>query len=267
MYRCGRCHTAFVSPTPSPAFLEAFYDSYHRPLSEGGEYASFEERAAQDFDAKSKHMRSVLGAGRWRTLDVGCGKGHFLKACEPNGWDSQGIDLSSSAVESARKLGLVAHVGRLEEHAAHLGLFDAVSFWATIEHLPDPFSMLRAMRAVLKPGGYVFLDTGIGWDWLDRGLPGRTQWYDPPQHLFVFSRNGIVRLMERAGFEIVAIDPCFERNGLRRAARLARAAVAVAALRVAYLVSGLSVEPGGATRFPIGNLMMVVGRAMPRAQV
>jgi len=39
---------------------------------------------------------------------------------------------------------------------------------ATIEHLPDPIGMLRNIRDVLKPGGRIFVDTGIGADWLDR---------------------------------------------------------------------------------------------------
>ena len=43
-----------------------------------------------------------------------------------------------------------------------LGTFDVVTFWATIEHLPDPGAMLRHIFDILKPGGRLFLDTGIG---------------------------------------------------------------------------------------------------------
>jgi SAM-dependent methyltransferase len=262
MFRCIECRSAFVSPVPSPEFLEAFYDEYHSGTEGGGEYSSFEDRVAKDFGAKARVMQRVLGHGRPRTLDVGCGRGFFLKTCKDFGWESEGIDLSASAIDFARKeFGLKVHLGRLEELSQEMGKYDAASFWATIEHLPDPRATLSAIHGVLNPGGYLFMDTGIGWDWLDRALPGRTQWYDPPQHLHVFSREGISRLLRGCGFDIVTIDTCFERSRIRRTARLVRAGITAAALRAAYLLSGLSSQPPTSTKFPIGNLMLIVARA------
>ena len=265
MYRCASCSTAFVDPTPSAAFLERYYAQFHRTLEEGGGYERFEARNAADFAAKIRLIRrtlGTLGVGAHRLLDVGCGKGQFVRACVEAGVDASGIDLSSTAVAAARSVARVSAVcGRLEEHSEALGRFDAVTFWATIEHVPDPVATLRSIRRVLKPGGFVFLDTGAGCDWLDRLLPGFVSWYDPPQHLFVFSRDGLRRALDAAGLDLVRLDPCFERSALRRVARILRGAAAGVGLRSVAALTRLQGSAFGFTRFPIGNLMLAVARA------
>ena len=74
-----------------------------------------------------------------------------------------------------------------------------VTLWATIEHLPDPRSVIQAIHDCLRPGGILLCDTGLGHLIWKRSLLGHSQWHDAPQHLFVFSENGSVRLLETFG--------------------------------------------------------------------
>lgn len=262
MYRCGLCRTTQVLPTPSDDFLRDFYARFHLELDQGGGYELFEGRMARDFAAKVGRIRQRTGPGPVRLLDVGCGKGFFVKACRDTNIDATGIDLSSSAIEYARNtLGLALHEGTIEDRAGVLGLFDVVTFWATIEHLPDPLRTLRTIRTVLKPGGLLFLDTGIGADSLDNLLPGCTQWYDPPQHLFVFSREGVRTALEKSGFKDVTVDPCFERSGWRKLARQCRNYAVAAMLRAVATLGRLHDGPFKFTRYPLGNLMFITARA------
>jgi SAM-dependent methyltransferase len=41
----------------------------------------------------------------------------------------------------------------------HLGAYDAVVMLALIEHLVDPLRALRNVRSMLRPGGFVYIDT------------------------------------------------------------------------------------------------------------
>ncbi|HRJ49239.1 MAG TPA: class I SAM-dependent methyltransferase, partial [Phycisphaerales bacterium] len=141
-----------------------------------------------------------------------------------------------------------------------IGAFDVATFWATIEHLPDPVGMLRDIHDMLRPGGVLLLDTGIGDDWLDRLLPGRVQWYAPPQHLFVFSGSGFARSVEQAGFQVVHHDRCFDRSRRRRMIRMVRNGVTAALLRAASEIGRLKPGPFAFTRFPLGNLQSIVAR-------
>lgn len=213
---------------------------------------------ALDFASKIRRIKSVAGSGTVRLLDVGCGKGFFVSACVREGIDAGGIDLSATAVEYAeRTLKVPVRQGRLEDYVVELGPVDVVTFWATIEHLPDPLATLRAIRQVLNPGGHLFLDTGVAGDLLDRLLPGRVQWYDPPQHLWVFSVQGIRQALLRCGFVNVQVDPCFERSAARKVIRIGRNLTTAVMLRLSATIGRLRAGPFEFTRFPMGNLMFV----------
>lgn len=260
MYRCHACAAAFVSPTPTAEQLARYYNSYHLDDEHGGVYDSVEARMQSDFPAKLSLLKRHAPAGA-RLIDVGCGKGFFVKAAADAGIDAQGVDLSESGVAYATgTLKVRATAGLLADLKPTLGAFDAATFWATIEHLPDPIATMRDIRDVLKPGGLLLLDTGIGHDWLDRTLPGRTQWYDPPQHLFVFSRRGMEIALDKAGFSIVHFDPCFDRSAGRRFARKLRNTALALGLRTAAALGRLRHSPFCFTRYPVGNLMSVVAR-------
>lgn len=258
-YRCQSCRTAFVDPVPSDEALTRFYHNYHLSAEDGGSYVAVEDRMEADFPAKIALVRSAFGGGTPRRLiDVGCGKGYFVKACDAAGIKAEGVDLSGSAIDFAQKsLGIVAHAGALHDLKHRIGKFDAATFWATIEHLPKPVTMLKDIAELLEPGGRLFLDTGIGDDWLDRLLPGTVQWYDPPQHLYVFSKAGIAIALESAGFRIERIDTNFERSATRRITKALRNGITGAGLRIAAELGRTVQRDLTFVRFPMGNLLSV----------
>ncbi len=259
MYRCAGCQTAFVSPTPSDEALARYYDTYHLGDVDGGIYDSVEARMQADFPAKLDLVRRETAGAPGRLLDVGCGKGFFVKCARDAGIDAHGCDLSATGTEYARSvLKVPAHTGLLKDLKPTVGQFDTATFWATIEHVPDPVATLHDIADVLKPGGRLFMDTGIGADWLDRLLPGLTQWYDPPQHLWVFSAAGLRRATERAGFTVQSHNQNFERSTSRRLVKNTRNAMLAAGLKVASVVGRMKLSGFTFTRYPVGNLQSIV---------
>ena len=90
-----------------------------------------------------------------RILDVGCGKGHLVKALSELGIESVGIDLNPNAAD-------VAVVPRVKTMSAiNLDFedesFDAVVSFHSIEHIPRIEDALEEMVRVVKPGGKVLL--------------------------------------------------------------------------------------------------------------
>lgn len=261
MYRCEKCFLSFVYPTPSDEFLNLFYSNFHKNFNEGGGYEYWEGRMSLDFNSKIKKLRSV-STNKSRILDVGCGKGFFVKYCLENGLNAEGIDLSNIAIEYAKdELGVIALCGKIEDFPELEGQYDVVTFWATIEHVPNPIQTLEAIKKVLKPGGYLLLDTGIGNDWLDKLLPGVNQWYDPPQHLFVFSKESLILLLGDTGFIIEDIDTCFDRSFTRKIIRLIRGGMFAVSLRlIEFIFRTKNKSHFVFTRYPLGNLISIVAK-------
>ncbi len=263
LYRCVQCRTAYVDPLPTPEFLNEYYSNYHLTADAGGVYDDVESRMQADFPAKLQLVRQHSGGKPVRLLDVGCGKGFFVKAAKDAGMDAEGCDLSDSGVKFAvEKLGVKARAGHIGSLKGELGTFDVATFWATIEHLPDPIGLMKDVFDVLKPGGLFLLDTGIGDDWLDRLVPGNVQWYDPPQHLFVFSGDGLAKAVEKAGFRVLAHDRCFERSASRKLVRNLRNGVTAGVMRFGAELGRLKKHGFGFTRFPMGNLQSIVAQKM-----
>jgi acetyltransferase-like isoleucine patch superfamily enzyme/SAM-dependent methyltransferase len=269
-WHCTQCGTAHLYPQPSADFLESFYTDFHRPEDDGGIFESFKNRMEADFPAKLRIVAHHLarqekrGNQLLRVLDVGCGKGHFVRQLSSGGFRAEGIDLSSRAVEEGSTQGVETLVaGHIHEKHDWAGRFDAATAWATIEHVPDPKQFLKSIHAILKPDGLLFLDTGLIGDAVDRWAPGLVQWFDAPQHLFVFSRRGMEKLLQDAGFHLLYFDANFERTPLRRAVKYLRN------LLLAFGGGGLfRIALGRAafdrmrmeTKMPFGSLMFVVAR-------
>ncbi|MCP4975164.1 MAG: class I SAM-dependent methyltransferase [Maribacter sp.] len=242
--------------------LKEFYSQFHKDQSAGGYYDEVEDRMQSDFPQKIRSIQFHLGHNKFSLLDVGCGKGYFVKACRDFGISATGIDRSDTGIRFAsEQLGLNLTCGDLHSHKDTLSeQYDVVTFWATIEHLSDPEQMLEDIMTVLKPGGYVFLDTGIGNDWLDHLLPGRVQWFDPPQHLFVFSINGIRKLFDNLHYEVVHIDKYYERTYIRRWMKIVHNLIACIALGSVSKALFLHQNIFEFRRYPLGNLMSIVAR-------
>jgi SAM-dependent methyltransferase len=136
-----------------------------------------------------------------RLLDVGCGAGSLLQAARENGWDARGIDVSASAVSHVRKFGFQVFHGELTEAQLQDEHFDVITAVEILEHLFDPFAVVSKVQQLLRPGGMFWLTTpncrslaarlmGLGW-----------RVVSPPEHLQLFSVEGLRMLLTRAGFK------------------------------------------------------------------
>jgi hypothetical protein len=77
--------------------------------------------------------------------------------------------------------------------------------WDVIEHLPDPASDLRAIRAALRPGGVVAISTMDVEALFPRVARRRWPWY-MQMHLVYFSRQTLGEMLRREGFHIADVS-------------------------------------------------------------
>lgn len=200
--QCGACRHSFVHPLPTRAELDAVYERYSYDRSHLDAMPAFLRPL---IDEKVRSFDAYRRSGR--LLDVGFGAGGLLRSASAHGWTPYGIELSALAVEQARQNGLgeIVH-GDFLTAPFEPGFFDVIVMSELIEHLLAPEAFVRRARALLAPGGLLYLTTPHG-----RGLSGRVlkeTWSvcSPPEHLHLFSRQSIERCLAEGGFGPIRIE-------------------------------------------------------------
>lgn len=143
-------------------------------------------------------------------LDVGCGEGNtaaYLK--EKFGAEVTGIEINAEAAAVARKkLDHLLHGSIEDAHDLPANHFDLILCLDILEHLIDPWAVLKRLAGCLKPEGYllislpniqnwrVLIDLAFGrWDYTDSGLMDRT-------HLRFFTERTAKEMISAASLRI-----------------------------------------------------------------
>ena len=151
------------------------------------------------------------------TLDVGCGYGALGEQIQNLGFTVWGIERSRVAMEKCK--GRIAHSIEADilseaevSHAIADQRVDVIIFSDVLEHLYDPFSILKNYSKYLKPGGrlLISLPNALNWEMRIRLFFGSFEYQDTGAldrtHLRFFTFRTARRLVEAAGFKVNRID-------------------------------------------------------------
>tara|TARA_B110000503_G_scaffold139878_1_gene229324 strand:- start:1008 stop:1889 length:882 start_codon:yes stop_codon:yes gene_type:complete len=212
-----------VTPTPTTEEITKFYaEEFYT-----GEYKNFNDSSleVQINDKEFFH-------GRWSDiydnlleidnslknnasiLDVGCGWAQALLYFKEKGLDCFGFDPAIEAVDYGCKKGLnIKHSGLDGMDVFEGKKFNIVSMLNVLEHLADPVKSIDQIKKILKPNGVLVID--VPNEFNDFQLAGRDVhglddwWVAPPNHLNYFSKESLVKLLEKMGFNINISESSF----------------------------------------------------------
>jgi len=227
LVRCSTCSMVYANPVLAEMASGAFYDHA------GGEYLT-PEKIASDyadvrFERELRLFRSHCRGGS--VLDVGCSSGAFLHQLQkrfPGQYQVLGTDVSTGPLAHAAKMGVPTVTGDFLPQNFPAP-FDAVTFWAVMEHLAEPGAFLRKAAAILKPGGHCFILTP-NLDSLAIRILGAKYRYIFPEHLNYFTPRTMrdflaqafsVQQVKTSHFNPIVILQDF-RNGQRHVPRADR---------------------------------------------
>jgi SAM-dependent methyltransferase len=204
---CPCCGLAYW--TPPPDFCpKAIYDGeYFEDAATGrgyDDYGGLEGSLRMTFARRLAQIPLPRTAAR--LLDLGAAFGFAVAEARGAGWDATGLEISPAAARRASR----AAAGRVVIASAEATpfapeVFDAVTLWDVLEHLPDPHSAMAELTRILRPGGRILLSTGDVGSLAARLSGARWHLYTLPEHLFFHSRRSLRLLLETHGFRVESL--------------------------------------------------------------
>lgn len=189
--QCPKLKYRFFSPR-SIAGTGALYDELQKI---DWYYQEWKWEYQQIFDAFG---------GSGNLLEIGCGKGVFLKRMQETGKRCAGLELSDDAVEAGRRNNVSIRKSTIEEYApGHEEMYDIVCSFQVLEHIAEVDAFISSSLRVLKKGGkfIVAVPNNDALFFRERNLEHRDGEYQktlllnlPPHHMGLWNRESLENL-------------------------------------------------------------------------
>lgn len=154
-----------------------------------------------------------LQKGEFTVLELGCGEGATLRELKKQGFAKEiiGVDVHAPSIRVAKRYLTQAYCLDVERDPLPFRpkTFDVILLPDVLEHLVDPWAVLKKMHKLLKPGGKLIISVPNirhfsvmkdlifreSWTYTNAGIMDQT-------HLRFFTEKTICRAIEDAGFTI-----------------------------------------------------------------
>ncbi len=182
------------STSPAPLIDDLLYLALENRFR--GDPSTIEQRQ----EAYVPFVKDIAGVAH-PVLDLGCGRGEWLRVLRRSGVPARGVDSNESCVDECQTDDLDVVVGDLVTTLRNAGAssLGAVTLFQVVEHLPFDVlaSVLHECARVLIPGGVLICETPNA---LNLKVAASTFWLDPthqrPLHPLLMRF-----LAEEAGFD------------------------------------------------------------------
>lgn len=196
LVRCAVCEMVFADEVPAALATGTHYAAvapdYHLSADKlAGDYAPV--RFERELASFRRHCP------RGAVLDVGCSTGAFLHELQrrcPGMYRALGTDVAGPALDYAEQQGVAVLREPFTAHDFGPSRFDAVTFWAVLEHVVEPRMFVAKAAALLRPGGHIFLVAPNLRSLALRALGARYR-YVMPEHVNWFSQQTLRRMVAR----------------------------------------------------------------------
>ena len=208
--RCSQCGLQYSSPILDDAGVRALYENGVITKSDdfqGTNVAAGESAGVQrTMQLYYKGIRPFL-RGKEAFMEVGCDVGYLLDVARRDGFAQvYGCEPNPVARECAAKVpGAVVSDLFYEQWDLPQAYFDALTLIHVVDHLVNPMEVLQKAQKELRPEGLIFAVVHN----VDCVLAKLTGERFPPfnlYHHYFFSKTTLRKLLEAAGFQVLAVE-------------------------------------------------------------
>ncbi len=203
--RCNGCGFVFTNPRPTPKALERYYtDDYTleglsvpKSLDEFLGDSHKEIWFSKDRDLRLISQQKSSG----HLLDIGCASGTLLWLAKQKGFSVHGVEVGRHSVEFVSNvLGIEVFCGQLEDARFPDSSFDVVTMFHSLEHVPNPRTVVREVRRILADSGVLIVVVPNYSAWSSQKHGANWTWLQPQNHYSHFTPKSLLHLLAREGF-------------------------------------------------------------------
>lgn len=196
--RCRTCSQVYVNPRLGK------HINYQATIGEGC-YVN-NDPPQKDFSKLLEQVRSIECYRKInRVIDVGAGRGWFLRAAAKEGWETWAVEINRFALEILAQAGLDKIIAEPAlEFEAPPESADVVRLWDVMAHLESPRRAVEHVYKILRPGGLLLIST-LNFASLSRWVSG-PNWVllNGADHITVFEPQTIRGLLTDVGYRILS---------------------------------------------------------------
>jgi len=202
LVRCRCCGMQYVNPRVP---IDVALQGYASAIDE--RFASQLAGRELTFRRCLRKLQSMWGKPPGRLLDIGTANGSFLKVAKDAGWEVHGCEPNHWLRNWCKqRYGISVRPGTIFDAGFQGGSFDVITLWDVLEHTGDPSAVLRECERLLAPGGLLVINYPDIGSWVAR-LMGRRWVFLISVHNYYFTRRTIKIILDRTGFQALAIRP------------------------------------------------------------
>ncbi len=207
-----------TSPQPSLENLPSYYES--------SEYISHTDSKKSLFDKiyqivkkytiskKIKLVKSLLKDIKLdnvkpKILDIGCGTGDFLVACDKKEFEVFGVEPNVNAKNIAKQK-IIKTDFTIQNSIFDLDInvkYDVITMWHVLEHVPDLEKYISKLKSLLQPNGILIIAVPNYKSYDAKYYKEFWAAYDVPRHLWHFSKKSISLLFSKVAMQVKFIYP------------------------------------------------------------
>lgn len=196
--RCPSCGLIYLHPRPSD--LGRYYpEGYYVLASDPNELAQKAELERYKIEIVERfHAPGTL-------IEIGPGAGGFAYLAKQAGFNVSVIEMSEASCEYLRDtIGVTATCTSNELSALQASEpVDVIALWHVIEHLEDPFELIRAAAEKLRPGGVLVVAAPNPRSLQFRILGKRWAHVDAPRHAYLIPPEVLTAVAEGSGLQLL----------------------------------------------------------------
>lgn len=202
--QCRSCDFLFTNPRPLAKEAGKYYQSEtyisHSNTKEGIVNKLYHWVRNFTLQQKINWIRSYKNSNT--LLDIGCGNGHFLQACQSAGWDVRGMELDPQTAAKATVLTKAKIAGKLSEIEAQ-EKFQIISLWHVLEHVYELDEYFTFFKKHLNENGKLLIAVPNPKSHDAEKFKSHWAAYDVPRHIHHFTPKTIQFLASKYGFKLV----------------------------------------------------------------